>query len=359
MVGISIQNLTKRFGSSTVLSQIQLEIEAGELFFLLGPSGCGKTTLLRHIAGFYQPDHGRVLFDNQDVTKVPPHLRETGMMFQSYALWPHMSVAENVAFGLVERGKPAAEIERLVAAALDMVKMGGLGARRIQQLSGGQQQRVALARALVIRPKVFLLDEPLSNLDAKLRLEMRSEIRRLCKEFGLTGIYVTHDREEALSMGDRMAIMEAGKLIQVGSPMEVYRNPANRMTAEFMGEANFLEGTVGLPTSRPGLFDVETPLGVLRGRPHQPDFSPVQGQPVLLCIRPEGLNLGTVADSPNLIAGTITQSSYLGPVVQYEVAVANGSPLKCGETNPAYIRHVGEPVELRVSHQDVIIFRRS
>jgi ABC-type Fe3+/spermidine/putrescine transport system ATPase subunit len=358
MVGITIQNLTKRFGPSTVLSQIQLSIEAGELFFLLGPSGCGKTTLLRHIAGFYQPDSGKVLFDQLDVTHVPPHQRDTGMMFQSYALWPHMSVAENVAFGLVERKKAQAEIERSVAEALEMVKLGGLGARRIQQLSGGQQQRVALARALVIRPKVFLLDEPLSNLDAKLRLEMRSEIRRLCKEFGLTGIYVTHDREEALSMGDRLAIMEAGKLVQVGAPMEVYRNPVNRMSAEFMGETNFIEGTVGMATSRPGLFDVETALGVLRGRPNTADFSPVQGQPVLLSVRPEALSLGTVADSPNLVIGEVKEASYLGGSTQYQVLAQGGLSLKCGELNPAVIRQHGDRVELRAGHQDVVIMRR-
>jgi iron(III) transport system ATP-binding protein len=217
---------------------------------------------------------------------------------------------------------------------------------------------VALARALVIRPKVFLLDEPLSNLDAKLRLEMRSEIRRLCKEFGLTGIYVTHDREEALSMGDRLAIMEAGKLVQVGAPMEVYRNPVNRMAAEFMGETNLIEGVIGMPTSRPGLFDVETALGVLRGRPYAVDFTPVQGQPVWLSIRPETLSLGTVADSPNKLLGMVASASYLGASLQYEVVSAAGSELKCGEMNPALVRHKGEPVELRVSHQDVVILRK-
>jgi iron(III) transport system ATP-binding protein len=358
MTGITIQNLTKRFGTSTVLSQIQLHIEPGELFFLLGPSGCGKTTLLRHIAGFYQPDHGKVLFGEEDVTRVPPHLRDTGMMFQSYALWPHLSVAENVAFGLVERKCPTAEMDQRVTEALERVKMGGLGARRIQQLSGGQQQRVALARALVIRPKVFLLDEPLSNLDAKLRLEMRSEIRRLCKQFGLTGVYVTHDREEALSMGDRLAIMDSGKIIQVGEPMHVYRNPINRMTAEFMGETNFIEGTVGLPTSRPGLVDVETVHGVLRGRTYSAEFTPVQGQPVLLSLRPETLNLTGVADSPNRLTGSVCSASYLGPSVQYEVRLPDGTLVKCGEMNPAKVRNIDDPVQLMMATQDVVILRK-
>jgi iron(III) transport system ATP-binding protein len=356
--GITIQNLTKRFGDSTVLSQIQLQIEAGELFFLLGPSGCGKTTLLRHIAGFYQPDHGKIFFGEQDVTHVPPHQRDTGMMFQSYALWPHMTVAENVAFGLVERKVATAQVERRVAETLEMVKLGGLGKRRIQQLSGGQQQRVALARALVIRPKVFLLDEPLSNLDAKLRIEMRSEIRRLCKQFGLTGVYVTHDREEALSMGDRLVIMEAGKIIQVGEPMQVYRNPVNRMSAEFMGETNLIEGTVGIPTSRPGMIDVETVHGILRGRPYAADFTPVQGQPVLLNVRPEALSFNSVADSTNRLQGSICSASYLGPSIQYEVRLADGSTARCGEMNPLLIRHVRDEVELMVSTQDVVIMRK-
>ena len=181
MVSISIRQLTKRFGRSTVLHGVSVDIEEGELFFLLGPSGCGKTTLLRHIAGFYEPEEGQIFFDDKDVTKLPVHQRGTGMMFQSYALWPHMTVAQNVAFGLEERKRPAAEITQRVEEALEQVKLAGLGSRKIQQLSGGQQQRVALARALVIHPNCLLLDEPLSNLDAKLRIEMRAEIRRICK----------------------------------------------------------------------------------------------------------------------------------------------------------------------------------
>jgi iron(III) transport system ATP-binding protein len=244
MVSISIRQLTKRFGSNTVLHGVNLDIQEGELFFLLGPSGCGKTTLLRHIAGFYMPDEGQIFFDEQDVSRQPVHERGTGMMFQSYALWPHLTVAENVAFGLEERKRPPAEIAQRVEQALDQVQLSGLGTRKIQQLSGGQQQRVALARALVIHPNCLLLDEPLSNLDAKLRIEMRSEIRRICKDFGLTGIYVTHDRDEALSMADRMAIMDQGHLVQVGTPEEVYCNPATPMVAGFIGETNFIEGVV-------------------------------------------------------------------------------------------------------------------
>lgn len=209
MVSLSICGLVKRFGEVTALDRLDLEIAAGELFFLLGPSGCGKTTLLRAIAGFHLPDEGQIRFDGEEVTGLPPHKRDTGMMFQSYALWPHLNVYRNVAFGLEERRVPKAELKARVEAALAMVHLEGLGERRIHQLSGGQQQRVALARALVVRPRCLLLDEPLSNLDAKLRVEMRSEIRRLCKEHGLTTLYVTHDQKEALAMADRIAVLQA------------------------------------------------------------------------------------------------------------------------------------------------------
>ena len=359
MVTITIQHLTKRFAGTAVLSAIDLVIEQGELFFLLGPSGCGKTTLLRHLAGFHKPDAGKILFDDQDVTLVLPHLRQTGMMFQSYALWPHLSVAENIAFGLEERKRPREEIDQRVAEALEMVDLRGLGSRRIQQLSGGQQQRVALARALVVRPKVLLLDEPLSNLDARLRLEMRSEIRRICKDHGLTGIYVTHDREEAMSMGDRLAIMDAGKIIQVGHPMEVYRNPVNRMAAEFMGETNLIEGTLLRDTSRLGLFDVETPFGLLRGRPFDSTFTPVKGQPVVLSVRPEALTFLPVRDSPNTFVCRISDTAYLGSSVHYTVEGNNGIQLKLYEMNPHNIRHPGEEeVRVTAATHDVLILRR-
>ncbi|MBO7223398.1 MAG: ABC transporter ATP-binding protein, partial [Kiritimatiellae bacterium] len=230
-VSINIKNLVKNFGAVKALNNVSLDIQPGELFFLLGPSGCGKTTLLRHIAGFYIPDEGNIFIDNEDVTKLPPHKRDTGMVFQSYALWPHMTLAENVAFGLKMRKVPAADIKRRVAEALDIVKMGDKAERKPNQLSGGQQQRVALARALVVQPRCLLLDEPLSNLDAKLRLEMRIEIRRICKEAGLTAVYVTHDQKEALSIADRLAIMRDGVIEQIGTPLEVFRKPTNSFVA--------------------------------------------------------------------------------------------------------------------------------
>ena len=215
------------------------------------------------MAGFYIPDEGKIFFGDEDVTQLAPHKRNTGMMFQSYALWPHMTVAENVAFGLEERKLPKAEITSKVGEALESVHMGAYSERKPNQLSGGQQQRVALARALVIRPRCLLLDEPLSNLDAKLRLEMRMEIRRVCKEFKLTTVYVTHDQKEALSVSDRMAVMEGGHILQVGSPQEIYRRPMMRTVADFIGETNFIAGT--LTSASQGRARVSTPIGDLDG----------------------------------------------------------------------------------------------
>ena len=237
---IQVENIVKTFGAAKALCGVSLSIEPGELFFLLGPSGCGKTTLLRHIAGFYKPDSGRILIGGEDMTDVPPHRRDTGMVFQSYALWPHMTLAENVAFGLEMRKVPKAEAARRVRDALAAVKMEDKADRKPNQLSGGQQQRVALARALVVQPRCLLLDEPLSNLDAKLRLEMRTEIRRICKEAGLTAVYVTHDQKEALSIADRIAVMGAGRVEQIGAPLDVYRRPRSAFVASFIGETNFL-----------------------------------------------------------------------------------------------------------------------
>lgn len=358
MVSISIRHVTKKFGSYLALNDVSLEIAKGELFFLLGPSGCGKTTLLRHIAGFYQPDKGQIHFDRKDVSKMPPHQRGAAMMFQSYALWPHMTVAENVAFGLHERKTPKAEIAKRVEEALRLVKMTGLGSRHIQQLSGGQQQRVALARALVVRPSVLMLDEPLSNLDAKLRIEMRSEIRRICKEFGLTGIYVTHDQKEALSMADRLAVMDAGKLIQVGTPMQVYRRPQTKMVAEFIGETNFIDGIIKQPSYRDGYWDVDTPCGVLRGRATD-GLDPVAGQPVSVSIRPEALTLMDLPDSPNRFFGNILETTYLGEQVQYELSTRDGHLLRIAEMNPRTILEPGiDEIRITASADDALILRR-
>ncbi|MBC8039990.1 MAG: ABC transporter ATP-binding protein [Opitutaceae bacterium] len=336
MISISIQNLTKRFGSTVALRNLDLVIEPGELFFLLGPSGCGKTTLLRSMAGFYIPEEGSIRFGDEDVTRLEPHKRNTGMMFQSYALWPHMTLAENVAFGLEERKVPKPEIKRRVAEALESVRMGQYAERKPNQLSGGQQQRVALARALVIRPRCLLLDEPLSNLDAKLRLEMRAEIRRVCKEFKLTTVYVTHDQKEALSISDRMAILDGGKILQVGSPKDVYRRPVCKTVAHFIGETDFIEGRVLGPEG--GFIAVETAIGRFLGVVGDKGFSPVAGAAVTLSIRPECWTLGKEARAHNAVKGRIGESVYLGEVAQYDfVAAAGGATLKIYELNPRFV----------------------
>src|SRR5688572_5714460 len=308
MISIRIQQLTKRFGAVTALQNLDLTIEPGELFFLLGPSGCGKTTLLRSLAGFYIPEEGTILFGEEDVTRLAPHKRNTGMMFQSYALWPHMTVAENVAFGLEERKVPKNEIKRRVHEALESVRMGQYEQRRPNQLSGGQQQRVALARALVIRPRCLLLDEPLSNLDAKLRLEMRTEIRRVCKESKLTTVYVTHDQKEALSVSDRMAILDRGKILQVGSPREVYRRPINRVVADFIGETDFITGT--LVSTNGGQAIVDTPIGRFEGVLGDAQAKPAAGCAVTLSVRPECWALSREAPARNAVRGKIGGAIY-------------------------------------------------
>ena len=334
MITIRIENLTKRFGDAVALHGLNLTIGAGEIFFLLGPSGCGKTTLLRSIAGFYEPEEGRILFGDEDVTRLAPHERNTGMMFQSYALWPHMTVAQNVAFGLEERKVAAKEIEQRVGAALDSVKMGAYAARKINQLSGGQQQRVALARAMVIRPRCLLLDEPLSNLDTKLRIEMRGEIRRVCKEFGLTAIYVTHDQKEALSIADRMAILEAGHLRQTGTPAEVYRHPHSRFVADFMGETNFLDGKIRAVNGTSVV--VETGLREFAATLGGHGWQPRAGDGCTLSIRPESWRLATQAGAPNEVAGRLTERVYLGEMAQYRFA-AGPHALKVFELNPRFV----------------------
>jgi ABC-type Fe3+/spermidine/putrescine transport system ATPase subunit len=353
MVAIAVEGLSKRFGTQVALDGIDLRIEHGELFFLLGPSGCGKTTLLRHIAGFYQPDGGVIRFDGEDVSRVPAHRRGTGMMFQSYALWPHLTVAQNVAFGLEERRRPAAEIRVRVDEVLAAVQLPGLGGRRIQQLSGGQQQRVALARALVIRPNCLLLDEPLSNLDAKLRLEMRLEIRRICKEFGLTGIYVTHDQEEALSMADRLAIMDRGRLAQVGAPLEVYRNPVNRMAAEFIGETNFIAGVVAETDG--SLLVVDTALGWLRSEAPSAGSLVRASQRIVLSVRPEAIRFADESSAGNRWLGRIVDTMYLGAAVQYHVETDAGTVLKLARMNPSEILEPSDhPVMLTADPCDIV-----
>lgn len=351
MEEIRAAEITKRFGNVTALKKVSLEIASGELFFLLGGSGCGKTTLLRCIAGLETPTEGKVFFGDRDVTEWPTHKREAAMVFQSYALWPHMTVGQNIAFGLEERKVEKKEIQRRVEEALAMVKLEGFGKRGIDQMSGGQQQRVSLARALVVRPKCLLLDEPLSNLDAQLRLEMRSEIRRIVKENGLTGVYVTHDQAEALSMADRMAVMDAGEIVQVGPPEEIYRQPISSYVAGFIGETNLLKGTV----KEGGL--VETLTATLLGRSTVEGWNPAVGAPVVLSIRPEALEI--VGSEGALLTGKIIERIYLGSVIQYTVRLADGQTMQVTEQNPQLIREPGDrEVGLAVAQDDITMLAR-
>lgn len=343
-VPIAIEKLTKRFGTKTVLDGIDIQIGAGELFFLLGPSGCGKTTLLRAVAGLNEPDGGRILVGDRDVTHLPAHRRDMGMVFQSYALWPHLTLRENVAFGLEMRHVKKAEAGPRVMRALELVKLADRADSKPNELSGGQQQRVALARALVIEPQCLLLDEPLSNLDAKLRLEMRTEIRRICKEAGLTAIYVTHDQKEALSIADRLAILDRGRLLQVGSPQEVYTRPNSRFIAQFIGETTFIEGRVR--GARAGLVEVETTVGVWTAAAAE-EF-PAGGK-VWLSIRPEAVQLHVdQADGPNRFPAQMHGTIYLGEVAQHLVELGGGVTLKALETRPRLVARDETRAETRL-----------
>jgi iron(III) transport system ATP-binding protein len=349
-IAIAVQDVTVRFGENTALRSVSLAVEPGELLLLLGPSGCGKSTLLRSIAGFVTPDAGRVLFDGQDVTDVPPHQRQIGMVFQSFALFPHLSVGENVAFGLREQRRPKSEIAERIERALNDVRMGGFAERRVDQLSGGEQQRVALARALVTRPRCLLLDEPLSNLDAGLRHSMREEIRRVCKEHGLTTLYVTHDQKEALAIADRIAVMHAGELQQIGTPWEVYRAPRSRRVATFLGETNLLDATIlGSESGRLRIKTGELEL-LAEARTEL-----TTAQRALVSIRPECVRL-TRESVPGAFRMTVESTSYLGELCEHVVS-GHGLTLRAYELNPsAPAEHTaGTELWAKLSPADVVL----
>ncbi len=332
---VRIEGVSRRFGATWAVRGVSLRIGRGEFFTFLGPSGCGKTTLLRIVAGFTAPDAGEIFFDDERVTDVPPWRRNAGMVFQSYALWPHLSVQENVAFGLRERRVPAGEIRERVAAALALVGLAGMERRRPSQLSGGQQQRVALARTLVVEPRVLLLDEPLSNLDAKLREQMGLELTRIQRELGITTIYVTHDQEEALALSTRIAVMDGGRVIQQGTPQEVYHRPARRFVAEFVGVSNVFAGVVR--EAGPGRLVAEVPgIGLLHAA--LDDSTPPQpGVPVLLSVRPEAMALrppGEESPGGNTAAGVVRAGTFQGAAVQYEVLLGGGQPVRVNTATP-------------------------
>jgi ABC-type Fe3+/spermidine/putrescine transport system ATPase subunit len=338
---IEIRAVSKRFGSVTAVDAVSLAIADGELFTLLGPSGCGKTTLLRLIAGFYRPDGGALVFGDRVVNDVPPFARNIGMVFQNYALWPHMTVFQNVAYGLRLRGLGREALRTRVGEGLRTVNLVGLESRYPGQLSGGQQQRVALARALVLNPDILLLDEPLSNLDAKIRVQVRAEIRKLQQELGITTVYVTHDQEEALSLSDRVAVMRDGRVLQVGGPRDLYERPRSRFVADFVGTNNLIPGTVA---AREGeMLLVDTALGPIRARP-MATVGP--GEPCVLAIRPENVAVGDAAGGGNRIVGRIALASYLGNTLRYDVE-ADGAALKADIRDPWH--HEPLPLGTRVT----------
>src|SRR5262245_19463547 len=338
MARLELEGVSKRYGEVDAVRDLSLAIADGELVVLLGPSGCGKTTTLRMIAGFVPVTSGRIRLGDRDVTRVPSYRRNTGLVFQGYALFPHLTAAENVAFGLEMRKLPPAIVREKVAAALRLVRLDGLGDRPPRQLSGGQQQRVALARALVIEPDALLLDEPLSNLDAALREEVRVEIRQLQRALGLTTVMVTHDQDEALAMADRLVVMAGGVIQQIGTQRDLYERPANRFVAGFVGRTNFLPGRlVGA-----GLFESDGGLTIRcgtdpianRGASREGRSAPA-GARRTLALRPERLTLATCADASrgNDVPGTVEFVSYLGALIEYYVRLGPGEVLRVHAPN--------------------------
>jgi iron(III) transport system ATP-binding protein len=320
-VALEARHISLAYGSTPVLRDIHLRVEPGEFFALLGPSGSGKSTLLRLIAGFAQHQRGELLIDGQDVSGVPPHARNVGMVFQSYALWPHMSVFDNVAFGLVERRESRDAIRRKVGAALELVGLSDYAKRRPGQLSGGQQQRVAVARTVVIEPRLLLLDEPLSNLDKNLRVQMREELRNLQRKLGLTTVFVTHDQEEAMTTADRMAVLDGGVLQQTGSAMALFDRPVNRFVAGFVGTANLVDGQI--VQDGPGLRFVAPALGSLRLPPS--DGAGLHCGPAALAFRPHQVRIqapDASLDGDNLwLDGVVETAEFLGEFSRYGVRV--------------------------------------
>jgi iron(III) transport system ATP-binding protein len=328
-------------GEVVAVDHVSLSIERGELVTLLGPSGCGKTTTLRLIAGFEFPTQGTIRLDGKVINQEPPHQRDMSMVFQSYAIFPHLSVFENMAYGLNVQRLPKKEVRERVARTLALVELTGLENRAPNQLSGGQQQRVALARALVMEPKVLLMDEPLSNLDAKLREQMRTEIRRIQKQLGITSVYVTHDQVEAMTLSDRIVVMHEGHIEQIGSPTEIYRRPQSRFVADFIGRANFVGATVRQQLD--GRLLVQA-MGTILNLPAPPG-SFHTGQPATLVIRPEMVEV----DNPQgQVEGIVRRSTYLGNVVEYDVEV-NGQLLSLVEYDPRHttVHPEGQQVRLR------------
>ncbi|NRF92015.1 ABC transporter ATP-binding protein [Paenibacillus frigoriresistens] len=356
MIDVTLDNVSKQFGNVKGVSDVHIQIKPGEFFTFLGPSGCGKTTTLRMIAGFYFPSAGRILFGNKDVTNLPPNKRNTGMVFQNYALFPHLTVFENIAFGLQVRKVSKPEMVERVERAQKQVRLEGYGNRRIDQLSGGQQQRVALARALVIEPQILLLDEPLSNLDAKLREETRLEIKRLQLELGITTIYVTHDQSEAMSMSDRIMVMQGGVVQQIGSPEQIYNKPVNSFVASFIGESNLWDGIVERIEGHEVLVRFAPDL-LLRGRIDHasPTCTIVEGARITASIRPESVVevRSDEQNQQNVVKGKVAISEFTGVSVNY-ITQIGPVQLKAMFVNQGHqVRHGGEEISFLIPKESI------
>lgn len=345
---VIIREAVKKYGDFTALNGVSLDIKPGEFFTLLGPSGCGKTTLLRMIAGFNTVDGGEIYFDDKQLNKVPAHKRDIGMVFQNYAIFPHLTVAENVAYGLKAKKVPKDQIGKRVEEALELVQILKLKDRKPNELSGGQQQRVALARAFVIEPSVLLMDEPLSNLDAKLRVQMRTVIKKLQRRLGITTIYVTHDQEEALAISDRIAVMKEGHIMQVGTPESIYKKPENTFVAGFIGVSNFVDCEIDGADPETAKLEIKKEC-TLSARLN----TPYKGKGVISA-RPEQLFF----DEKEGLPGTITLSTFLGDFVEYEIELKNGQILQLNEyTKDVHtVRPDGEEVRVNFDTAAVSIY---
>ena len=354
---ITLTSVTKQFGDTVAVDDVSLQIEGGEFFSLLGPSGCGKTTTLRIIGGFEYPTIGEVYINDALMVETPPYRRPVNTVFQNYALFPHKTVAQNIAFGLQMKKASKSEISDAVERSLDLIQLPGYGTRKPNELSGGERQRVALARALINEPTILLLDEPLSALDLKLRKQMQSELKALQRKVGITFVYVTHDQGEALALSDRIAVMNEGKILQVGTPSEIYDAPQTRFVADFIGTSNFLDGTrineneVALATDPPLKITCAPTKAV-----------PLNG-PVTIAIRPERFDLRTtpISDTSNCLHGTIEDESYLGTTLQYTVQTDYPTPLIAHQQNigmkDTHRFQPGDPVYLYWSPENAIVLK--
>jgi putative spermidine/putrescine transport system ATP-binding protein len=347
---LSIRNVRKTFATTTVVQDFNLDVARGEFVSFLGPSGCGKTTVLRMVAGFEEPSGGAIHIAGKDVTRLKPNQRNIGMVFQAYALFPNLTVAQNIAFGLKVAGAPRAEIDQRVAEMLSLIKLPEFGERFPYQLSGGQQQRVALARALAPKPKLLLLDEPLSALDAKVRVSLRDEIRGIQKELGITTVFVTHDQEEALSISDRIVVMYGGRAEQVGTPFEIYNRPSTRFVANFVGTLNVLEGTVSDAAS--GKVRINTEEIALKNKLN----GSRTGETLSLALRPEAIALGRRAGHDANLSGEIAEVHFLGSVIRVRVGLGNSTvSLDTFNNSSTPPPTVGQRTEISFASEDVLV----